>query len=296
MKYPSSKITPWAHQVDAWNFFKQHKASYIAHDMGCGKTKFAVDACTGISPKRVLIVCPKKVIDTWIDHFPLNSVMPITVIAPDKGTAAKKADEVQEALVWAEKTDTRIAVVLNYDIFWRSPLGPKTNKKYRVTDKGVLLSWQWDLLILDEAHRIKSPGGKASWQAFRVARKAYRKIFLSGTPIPHSPLDIYAQYRALNPRIFGTNFVTFRGRYAVMGGYENKQVLSWQNTKEMNEKIFSAMHRVEADDVLELPPRSNRMITVELNMRARKVYNQMRKDFIAFVESQIFGFNKCQRV
>jgi SNF2 family DNA or RNA helicase len=287
MQYPVSKTTPWNHQTEAWKFFKQNKASYIAHDMGCGKTKFGVDACAGISAKRVLIVCPKKVIQTWIDQFQIHGAMPVMICAPDKGTAADKAKKIHEDLVLANETGNRVVVILNYEIYWRLPLGPKTNEKHRVIDKGELLKWQWDLLILDEAHRIKSPGGKASWQAFRLARRAYRKIFLSGTPIPHSPLDIYAQYRALNPRIFGTNFVTFRGRYAVLGGYENKQILSWQNTKDLNEKIFSAMHRVEADDVLELPPRTDRMIHVDLNSRGRKIYNQMRKDLIAFVESEL---------
>ena len=113
MQYPVSKTTPWQHQVDAWKFFKKVKASYIAHDMGCGKTKFGVDACAGISAKRVLIVCPKKVIQTWKDQFEIHGAMPMTICAPDKGTATDKAKQIQEDLTLAQETNNRIVVLLN---------------------------------------------------------------------------------------------------------------------------------------------------------------------------------------
>jgi N12 class adenine-specific DNA methylase len=127
MQYPVSKTTPWNHQTEAWKFFKQNKASYIAHDMGCGKTKFGVDACAGISAKRVLIVCPKKVIQTWIDQFQIHGAMPVMICAPDKGTAADKAKKIHEDLVLANETGNRVVVILNYEIYWRLPLGPKVS-------------------------------------------------------------------------------------------------------------------------------------------------------------------------
>ena len=51
---------------------------------------------------------------------------------------------------------------------------------------------------------------------------------LTGTPAHTSPLDVYAQYRFLDPGIFGANFSAFRDRYAVMGGYGGYQVVAYR--------------------------------------------------------------------
>src|SRR5690606_39980694 len=53
---------------------------------------------------------------------------------------------------------------------------------------------------------------------------------LTGTPAHNSSLDVYAQYRFLDPGIFGTRFSAFRGRYAVMGGYGGYQVIAYRTS------------------------------------------------------------------
>ena len=55
--------------------------------------------------------------------------------------------------------------VINYDSAWREPFAAWAEKV------------QWDLIIADEAHRIKAPGGKASlfFKRLRLARRASRR-------------------------------------------------------------------------------------------------------------------------
>ncbi len=77
----------------------------------------------------------------------------------------------------------------------------------------------WDLIIADEAHRIKAPGGRASLFFKRMRTRANYRVALTGTPMPHGPLDIYAVFRFLDITIFGPGFAPFRQEYAVMGGY-----------------------------------------------------------------------------
>ena len=80
------------------------------------------------------------------------------------------------------------------------------------------------MVIADEAHRIKSPGGKASLFFKRLRLRSRRRIALSGTPMPHGPLDIYALFRFLDITIFGPSFAAFRQNFAVMGGFQRKQI------------------------------------------------------------------------
>ena len=278
MQYPPSKTEPWNHQIIAWNYIKENPAFYLAHEMGVGKTKVAIDASTGFDAKNILIICPKKVIDVWPAQFEIHSSRKVDVHVFKKGTAISKALEIERRLRLSNGKPQ--AFVLNYDICIRPPLGP-TVKKGHITKPGTLLKHRWDMLIADEAHRIKKPGGKQSWQLYRLGKINRRKLFLSGTPMPHSPLDIYAQYRALNPKIFACNYTTFRARYAVMGGYLGKQIFGFQNIEDLNKRFFSIAHEVLADNVLDLPPKVDREIYFDLLPATMKIYKAIEKDFIA---------------
>jgi SNF2 family DNA or RNA helicase len=287
IQYPRSKTTPWQHQIDGWNLSKNHNSYYYAWDMGSGKSKGAIDYCNGINANRTLIICPNKVIPVWPGQFNIHShddfaVLPVT---KKMGTSAKKAVIIDRHLKRCEQTDRKAAVVINYESCWREPLGPVYNDTgTRIIKKGLFLSHQWDVLIADEAHRIKSPGGKASWMLKRLHNVTDRRLFLSGTPLPHSPLDIYAQFRALDPSVFGTNFSLFKSKYCLMGGYENRQVLEWVNQQELQDKFFSRAHHVSADDCLDLPDSQDIIVTCDLDPKAKAIYDELTSEFIAGVD------------
>lgn len=99
-------------------------------------------------------------------------------------------------------------------------------------------------------------------------------------------MDAYAQMRFLEPAIFGTSFVRFRSRYAVMGGFEGRQVVDYVNTDEFARK-FKSITFAASRDVLDLPEWHHVERTFTLPPRAAKVYADLRNDFIAEVESGI---------
>ena len=74
----------------------------------------------------------------------------------------------------------------------------------------------------------KSPGSRVSLYCTALGKRVPYRMALTGTPAHNSPLDVYAQYRFLDPGIFGTNFSAFRDRYAVMGGYGGYQVIAYR--------------------------------------------------------------------
>jgi len=150
-------------------------------------------------------------------------------------------------------------------------------------------------LLVHNCHKIKAPAGRCS--KFMAKLKAVRKVGLSGTPLPHSPLDAYAQYRFLDPGIFGTSFVRFRAHFAVLGGFENHQVIGYQNEQEFNELFYSIAHRVKKEDVLDLPPVIHEPRIIDLGDTARKAYDELEKQFIADVgEGIITAANALARL
>ena len=110
----------------------------------------------------------------------------------------------------------------------------------------------------------------------RIARAARYKLALTGTPITNSPLDVYGIYRALDPSIFGTSFFAFRNRYAIMGGWENKQVVGYQRVEELAAKIHRIAFRVRKDECLDLPEMVDVYRTCNLEPKAA-LYDQMQE-------------------
>lgn len=283
MKYPPSKTQPWSHQVQAWDLIQKNDAYYLAHDMGVGKTKTAIDAANGLDAKSIIVICPKKVIPHWSKEFNRHSHKNYKVFLVEKGNSAQKAKYIQEQIKKCQRYNQPYVIVINWDSFWRKPIGPALSKRKKLLEIGQLMSNEWDLLIADEAHRAKSPGGKASWGLKFLAKNCKRKLFLSGTPMPHSPVDIYAQYRALDSSVFGTNFQAFKSRYCIMGGFENRQIVRFVNMEDLHARMYTRMHHVKADDVLDLPDEMDITRTCELNPATMKIYNELETEFIVEV-------------
>jgi len=101
--------------------------------------------------------------------------------------------------------------------------------------------------------------------------------------MPHSPLDLYAQYRFLDSSIFGTSFVQFRNRYAVMGGYGGYQILHYKNIPELHQKMYTRAFRV-TKDILDLPPYHHVDRTFVLGAESARFYKTLEDKMYAEVD------------
>ena len=114
----------------------------------------------------------------------------------------------------------------------------------------------------------------------RLRKAAAYRVALTGTPMPHSPLDVFAVFRFLDITIFGPAFSPFRTRYAVVGGYQNKQVIGYQKLEELESLMSRITFRV-GPEVLDLPPATHVTYYCELSQEARRVYKDLDADFVA---------------
>lgn len=195
--------TPWPHQIEAAFRISQF-ASYVHGGMGVGKTRAAVDAIINYGMQRVLVLCPSSVVTVWPKEFAKYAARPVNLIAlTKKKSVPERTERVRRAIEAADAAPQSrpIIVVINYEAAWREPFA------------AWALGYKWDLVVLDEAHRIKSDKGKASKFCADLRGAAKRVTGMSGTPMPHGPLDIFGQYRAIDPGIFGTSATRFRIKY-----------------------------------------------------------------------------------
>lgn len=268
---------PWQHQAQCYWFVSQLWGQHgggagLFLEQGCGKTLIAIALIQNFLFRRTLIVCPKSVMAVWPREFARHAAHPPQLVVLGDGTTRERAAALTQAVALADARQQALVVITNYDAIWRSELAE------------VIHGTAWDGLVCDEIHRAKAPGGKVSLGLSRLADKTPYRLGLTGTPLPHSPLCCYAQYRILDKGIFGTSFTLFKNRYAVtqqLGANSNaRKVIGFQNQDELQRKMYSIAFRVKAEDVQDLPEIVDVVRTVTLSREARRVYEALKKEFV----------------
>ena len=236
---------------------------------------------------RILIVAPLSVVDhVWEDQIKQHAPgwLDYVLLGQRHPSTARKINAAETALARVRKDDP-IAAVVNYETTIRPEFREWASRR------------RWDMLVLDESHKAKSPDGvTAKWIA-DLALGIPNRLALTGTPMPHSPMDLFSQYRILDNRIFGSSFHRFRDRYAVLAPLpetgkpktekqkQTKRIIDFKNRDELSERFHRIAFEVRSEDVLELPPVNRLHYRVRLGDKAQKLYQQLQEQLVAILET-----------
>jgi SNF2 family DNA or RNA helicase len=265
----------WLHQRRAFHFVKDFDGAGEFMDMGTGKSKVAIALLEYRSARRVLVLGPRNVIRVWPKKLGLHALTEWKVIRPpERSSVTKRASYVYREVEFAERSRAPYVVLINYEAAWRKPMDE------------LILGIPWDEVIADESHKIAAPGGRSARFVGRLHDKSGRRDLLTGTPFRQGPHSIYGQYRFAEPGIFGTNFTRFRARYCLMGGYEQKQIVGYQNEEELSAKIGSISFIVKKGETeLDLPEELDVERECELAPAEERTYQKVRSEFLIELES-----------
>lgn len=234
--------------------------------MGTGKSLTAIAITGALSQagriRRVLVVAPLSILGVWEEEFQKFAAFPYA-LAVLSGSGAKKLD------ILRHMTGTALQVaVVNYESAWRM--------------EKDLAAWHPDLIIADEGHKIKTHNIAASKAMHRLGARASYRLLLTGTVITNKAIDVFSQYKFLNPAIYGQSFYAFRNRYFDMVGYGNHTpVLKRSMEAELTEKLHSISYRATKAECLDLPETVDVIRQVELEPAALRVYRQLVKESYA---------------
>lgn len=269
------KTRPYLHQQNAFDFvcglfglidgMLRSSGAALMMEMGTGKTLVAI-AVAGILYqfgliRKVLIVCPLSVCGVWESEFQTHARYPFTFTVL-KGSSAQKKK------MLSDLPDSELQIVcVNYESAWR------------IEDD--IKEFAPDLIVADEAHKIKEGRSKQSKCMHTLGDLAKYKLLLTGTPITSQAgqLDIYSEYRYLNPEIFGKSFYTFRNRFFDMGGYQHHvPIFRASMTDEFLQKMHSIAFRTTKAECLDLPEIIEEQRIIDLEPQAEKMYQELRKE------------------
>ena len=137
-------------------------------------------------------------------------------------------------------------------------------EKYRES----IISHNWDMLIVDEAHHAKNP----STQNYRFLRSINSKfiLLLTATPISNSLKELYYLADLLRPGMFGT-YREFEAKY-----FRDKKGREVENKSELQIKLESIMIRHRRRDVfVDFTERVVKTYLADLSGSEREMYDSI---------------------
>lgn len=243
-------------------------------EMGCGKTLTTIAVAGALynlgKIDRVLVVAPTSVCSVWPHDLNQFAAFPweARVLLGDKKKRLKALDELKN---WPFKA-LRIAVI-NYESTHRDGIFE------------ALAAYRPDLIVCDESQRIKNPSAAQSKALHKLGDAAPFRMILSGTPVQNNAVDLYSQYRFLDPAVYGANFYAFKNRYCIMGGYGQHQIVGYRNMDELVEKEHSVAYRVTKEECLDLPQQTFINRYVQFTDAEQAIYEQLRKSSFLELET-----------
>ena len=271
--FPSNyeyKTRPRAYQERALKlaWMKESFAFYM--DMGTGKTKTVIDLFSAYfseyKVRRLLVVTKFSTRMNWQREFAIHCPIPYEVMILDT-TKPKAFDTFNTTPL----SDTLKVLIVGTESLAAGGAASYAEKFVNSTTRVGM--------VVDEAHMIKTHNAVRSKNALKIGRGADYKVIMTGTPIANAPMDLFMQFEFLNTHIIGTgDFYSFRNRYAVMGGFEGKQVIGYQNMEELIEIVSPYVYQVRKSEVLtELPPKVYEIREMQFNEEQRKLYKELAK-------------------
>lgn len=271
---------PWKHQLETM-LQTEDKPNYaLFHEVGVGKTLSAIMICRrkmflAKRPMRVLVLAPPIVLKNWKEEWLKASKFTSEDIGYTEGSGKQRATQF---------TEDKKVMITNYE----SLLMPDV--------LGAICSWKPEIIVADELHRLKSSSAKRTRIAIRLSKMAFvrHRIGLTGTPVLNSPMDLFSQFHFLDKgETFGDNFFVFRNRYFYdknAGMPSTKHFPDFRirpgAIEEITQKLSSKCSHVKKSNCLDLPPLVRKKILVNLGSEQKRLYNQMAKDLIAYIDGK----------
>lgn len=234
-------------------------------EQGTGKTitalKVAAVRWRRQQLRYVLVVGPKNAIGTWARQIPQH------LNIPHRGFCGKKG--LDQFLMSPLDPDKLSFLVINYELAWR-----------RV--KVLMKARPLEMVILDEAHRIKNRNSRQAKGMHKLGDQAKWKLTLTGTPQVYLIFPLWSQMRFIVPQLFGVQWTAFKNQYLRKAGYGGYK-LKFKTPRLRNrflDKLAPYVARVRQDEMLDLPPEVDTYLYFPLSGEARRVYRELEKDFV----------------
>lgn len=292
------KVTPYAHQEEAFKLMTGKEYFALAMEMGTGKSCVAIaDAARLFQAGEidsVLITAPNGVHENWRGEFERHCIVPYKFYS---GRASANIAKVVATAVMHHK-NTMVVLSVSHNAF-SSSRAMKSIAHFLATKRNALV-------IVDESDGFKNPSSIRTKNLLAVRTLCgYRRI-LTGTPVNNSPFDLWSQYTFLDIdilnqaarnhraayRAFCAEYGEFlppahplvksvartRGHIPMILARDSNGRPKYRNIDRLASKIAPHTFRIRKCDCLDLPDKVYHVKYFELGKHQRAVYEAARRE------------------
>lgn len=254
------------HQLEALNWLRKcwHKSKNVilADEMGLGKT---VSACAFISSLYFefkaklpcLVLVPLSTMPNWLAEFALWA--PNLNVVEYHGCA--KARAIIRQFEWHASDPHKLSKKTSsykFNVLL-------TTYEMILADSAHLRGVPWEVLVVDEGHRLKNSGSKLF--SLLNTFSFQHRVLLTGTPLQNNIGEMYNLLNFLQPSSFPS-----------LSSFEEKfiDLTTTQKVEELKKLVAPHMlRRLKKDAMQNIPPKTERMVPVELSSIQAEYYRAM---------------------
>lgn len=258
------------HQEKGIKFLLTRKGAILADEMGVAKTLQAIVAALECGAKKILIVCPSSVKINWEREIQIF----------DNDTC------IVDGRRWYEKKFT----IINYDILRNFHTVGNPKEEEAIINRQIVNA-KFDLVIIDEAHKVKDKNSNRGEIMSEVCTKygVERVWLLTGTPVANRPMDFYNLLKLIKSPLVN-NWQHYAKRYC-----DGKQITTtlkngkkkkiWitngaSNLDELNRRARNVFLRRLKSEVLDMPEKIVTNVYHEMNNSSRREYESLWDEYL----------------
>lgn len=282
-----------------------HGGAYIGWERGLGKTIAACALMDELDARLTLIVAPNTAKESvWRDE--LSRRLPDTEVwvLPN---AKSKRERMIEALRARNNDSGPLALVVHYEALaliagtqrmlkqaakddWEPyPAGHKRqdgDQTKTILGDGWKKLGPFDLMVVDEGHRLKNPKSQMSKAAKKVP--AVHRVVLSGSIVENHLEEMFSPLQFLFPQSYRSKWRDWNDRYLdyVEGAHGRLCVgVRQDKIEEMRAELGVFMVYRRKEDELDLPGKTEQTLLVELSPAQRRAYDELRDTYLTQLDN-----------
>lgn len=272
----------------------------LADLMGLGKTLQAIGMASYLKHhkkiKKCLVVCPSTLKMQWTQE--------VHKFTNEKSILIDGPREKRMKLYQRAKEEDILFTIVNYELLYqKETIGTtKDGKKQKgdYVDLACILQNDYDMIVLDEAHRMKNPDTQTATAIRQINPKI--KLLMTGTPIEKDLQNIFQLADYISPNIFSSDEYDFAERrlmfeekflitgwnaFALKYGRREKIITGVKNVGVLKEIVAPYMLRRTTEDVSdEMPGVQENVIVVDWDKDQRKLYETIQNSLFDAIEKQ----------
>lgn len=254
------------HQLEALNWLRRcwHKSKNVilADEMGLGKTVSASAFLSSLYfefgvARPCLVLVPLSTMPNWLSEFSLWA--PLLNVVEYHGGA--KARAIIREFEWHAKSSTETTKKMKpykFNVLL-------TTYEMVLADSSHLRGVPWEVLVVDEGHRLKNSESKLF--SLLNTFSFQHRVLLTGTPLQNNIGEMYNLLNFLQPSSFPS-----------LSSFEEKfhDLTSAEKVEELKKLVAPHMlRRLKKDAMQNIPPKTERMVPVELTSIQAEYYRAM---------------------